>query len=320
MSSNVAVIGAGVSGLTCGVLLAEAGRRTTILARELGAETTSGAAAAIWYPYDAEPARLVSAWSLQSFDVLRELARDPITGVSMIELRVFARAGEIAIPDWAIRLGAARLAAVPAVFSSGFAITVPLVDTTIFLPYLQERFERAAGEIRTGVSYAALADIELRYGTIINCTGIGAKELAGDADVEPHRGQVELVAKLDLPFAVVCDDPPLMYAIPRANDCVLGGTNDVSDDCAPDPRHAAQIVAECARVLGVELPRVVRTRVGLRPYRRSGIRLESELLADGRHVIHNYGHGGSGFTLAWGCARAAVALLEQAPPIPKAVG
>ncbi|MGI8436237.1 MAG: FAD-dependent oxidoreductase [Chthoniobacterales bacterium] len=52
----MAIIGAGVSGLTCGVLFAEAGYRTRILTVEFGAGTTSAAAAAIWFPYDAEPA------------------------------------------------------------------------------------------------------------------------------------------------------------------------------------------------------------------------------------------------------------------------
>ena len=94
-----------------------------------------------------------------------------------------------------------------------------------------------------------------------------------------------------------------MYAIPRTNDCVFGGTNDVSDDLTADPATTKAIVAECSRVLGVEQPRVSRERVGLRPFRKSGVRLEKEKLRDGRTVIHNYGHGGSGFTLSWGCAR-----------------
>ncbi len=39
---------------------------------------------------------------------------------------------------------------------------------------------------------------------------------------------------------------------------------------------------------------------GLRPY-RDPLRLESELL-EGKLIVHNYGHGGSGITLAMGCA------------------
>jgi D-amino-acid oxidase len=146
---------------------------------------------------------------------------------------------------------------------------------------------------------------------IIHCAGIGARELALDPELEPHRGQVALIPKIDLPYAVVCDDPPLMYAIPRANDCLLGGTNDLSDCREPNPAETERILAECMAVLGLEKPRVLRERVGLRPFRKSGVRVEAGKLRDGRTVVHNYGHGGSGFTLSWGCAREVVRLVEQ---------
>ncbi len=93
-----------------------------------------------------------------------------------------------------------------------------------------------------------------------------------------------------------------MYAIPRANDCVFGGTNELSDNLDVDPRSTAHILDECSRVLEIEKPNVLAERVGLRPFRRSGVRLERDRLRDGRIVIHNYGHGGAGFTLSWGSA------------------
>jgi D-amino-acid oxidase len=46
---------------------------------------------------------------------------------------------------------------------------------------------------------------------------------------------------------------------------------------------------------------VLGTVAGLRPARPT-VRLERGVLADGTPVIHDYGHGGSGITLAWGCA------------------
>src|SRR5881397_3564061 len=136
MNRNVAIIGAGVSGLTCGVVLAERGYRTAIFAKETGQQTTSGAAAAVWFPYDAEPVDRVIPWALRTFDVLADLARVPASGVSMIEARQFLRTGEIQIPDWAIPLGPSvmssgvetSLATNSLAFKSGFSLCVPLTD------------------------------------------------------------------------------------------------------------------------------------------------------------------------------------------------
>jgi D-amino-acid oxidase len=35
---------------------------------------------------------------------------------------------------------------------------------------------------------------------------------------------------------------------------------------------------------------------------RPSVRLETETLDGGRRLVHNYGHGGAGVTLSWGCA------------------
>jgi len=178
------------------------------------------------------------------------------------------------------------------------------MDTTIYLDYLTARFRKAGGEIRANVCFEKLEDVDAKFDLVINCAGIGARELVRDADLQSHRGQVAIVPKIEgLSWAIVCDDAPLMYAIPRVNDCVFGGTNDLSDNLAADPATTRRIVGECSRVLNIDKPPVLAERVGLRPFRKSGVRLERDRLADGRTVIHNYGHGGAGFTLSWGCAR-----------------
>jgi D-amino-acid oxidase len=305
MERRVAIVGAGVSGLTCGVLFAEREYRTAIFAEETAQRTTSAAAAAVWFPYDAEPADAVIAWALETYKLLVDLARERGTGVSIIELRQFSRTGEIQIPQWAIPLGARQIKrdeVLPA-FTSGFTLNVPLMDTTIYLNYLAKRFLAAGGEINGNVRFEKLEDVSPAFDLVINCAGIGARELVQDIDLEPHRGQVAIVQKIDnLSCAIVCDDPPLMYAIPRTNDCVFGGTNEINDNLDADPTVTARILEECSRVLKIDNPTVLAERVGLRPFRKSGVRLEGDRLQDGRPVIHNYGHGGSGFTLSWGCA------------------
>jgi len=233
------------------------------------------------------------------------------------------RTGEIEIPDWAIPLGAQSLSSVATglwpvqdraqrggySFKSGFSLPVPLTDTTIYLDYLAARFRKAGGEIHANVRFEKLEDVDGEFDLVINCAGIGARELVQDADLEPHRGQVAIVPKIEgLCAAIVCDDEPLMYAIPRANDCVFGGTNELSDNLAAEPATTSRIVTECSRVLNIDKPRVLAERVGLRPFRKSGVRIERAQLQDGRTVIHNYGHGGAGFTLSWGCAREVLEL------------
>jgi D-amino-acid oxidase len=329
MGRNVAIVGAGVSGLTCGVIFAEHGYRTAIFAKAIGQQTTSSVAAAVWFPYHVEPAERVIPLALESYQVLLDLARFPESGVSIIESRQFLRTGEIEIPDWAIPLGASvipsdvegsrcasfkvsprdpstplRSAQDDDWFASGFSLRVPLMDTTIYLDYLAARFRKAGGEIHANVRFEKLEDVDTKFDLVINCAGIGARELLQDVNLEPHRGQVAIVPRIEnLSAAIVCDDEPLMYAIPRANDCVFGGTNEVGDNLAADPATTVQIVAECCHVLNIDEPRVIAERVGLRPFRKSGVRLERDRLRDGRTVIHNYGHGGAGFTLSWGCAR-----------------
>jgi D-amino-acid oxidase len=329
MNRNVAIVGAGVSGLTCGVVFAEHGYRTAIFAEETGRQTTSGAAAAVWFPYDVEPAEKAIPWALRTFEVLADLACVAASGVSIIELRQFSRTGDIEIPDWAVPLGGRLLSSVATglrpvqdraqrggySFESSFSLGVPLMDTTIYLDYLAMRFRNAGGSINAKTRLEQLEEVDREFDLVINCAGIGARELSYDRDLEPHRGQVAIVPRIGgLTCAIVSDDAPLVYAIPRTNDCVFGGTNDVSENLAADPATTSQIVAECCRVLNIDKPRVLAERVGLRPFRKSGVRLEREQLRDGRTVIHNYGHGGAGFTLSWGCAEEVFSPLTRAPP------
>jgi glycine/D-amino acid oxidase-like deaminating enzyme len=57
----------------------------------------------------------------------------------------------------------------------------------------------------------------------------------------------------------------------------------------------------------VSWDRVIRTTVGLRPHRPQGFVLRAEKL-DGKTLIHNYGHGGSGMSLSWGTGAMAADL------------
>jgi D-amino-acid oxidase len=73
-----------------------------------------------------------------------------------------------------------------------------------------------------------------------------------------------------------------------------------------------EVYQRCVQFLpvlrGAEIDRAEPVRVGLRPCRLGGVRLERD---PGTCIIHNYGHGGSGVTLSWGCAEEAAALAHE---------
>ncbi|MEE8142160.1 MAG: FAD-dependent oxidoreductase [Planctomycetota bacterium] len=59
---------------------------------------------------------------------------------------------------------------------------------------------------------------------------------------------------------------------------------------------------------------ILRFVAGIRPYRRGGFRLQAEPVGE-RWLLHNYGHGGAGVTLSWGCAQEVRdQLLPRQPP------
>src|SRR2546423_6791828 len=175
MKPRVAVIGAGVSGLPCAVLLAENGFESSILADEIGDQTNSAAAAAIWYPYDVGGGDQIIPWALTSYRRFLDLARDPQTGVSITELRVFSRLGPIAPPPWAESFPTRGVpgSEIPTAFISGFSISVPLIETGKYLAYLVSRLTTAGGSLSGGIFFQGIEQVDpgLRLLTKLARTG-----------------------------------------------------------------------------------------------------------------------------------------------------
>lgn len=149
---------------------------------------------------------------------------------------------------------------------------------------------------------------------VVNCTGLGARELVPDPGVRPVRGQLVVVENPGVDEWFVEADPAssaTTYFIPQPGGLVLGGTAETDDArTEPDTRTAQEIVARCSRIRPeIAGARVIGHRVGLRPARDAGVRIEADELPGGGLLVHNYGHGGAGVTVARGCARAAAQLV-----------
>lgn len=311
---DVMVIGCGVIGLTTAIRLREAGLDANIIAAALPPDTTSGVAAAIWYPYKAYPKDRVLAWGKHTFEEFVSLSALPESGVRMREgVEVYRR--PVPDPWWKDAVPDIRRCTkeeLPPGCRDGHTFTVPIIEMPVYLGYLMRRFAAAGGS----VEHRAISSLEeVGSRMVVNCAGLGAREIASDERMVPIRGQVVRVRNPGIPRFILDEDNPegLTYVVPRSQDCVLGGTADEGDwNLEPDPETSASILRRCAELESkLEGAEVLEHRIGLRPGRPE-VRLELEELPGGLPCVHNYGHGGSGVTLSWGCAVEAVDLVREA--------
>ncbi|MGW0605942.1 NAD(P)/FAD-dependent oxidoreductase [Streptomyces sp. NPDC002640] len=308
---EVIVVGGGVIGLTTAVVLAEGGRRVRMWAREPAERTTSEVAGGLWWPYRIEPEERVGEWSLASYEVYAALAARPgETGVRMVP-GVHGGASLDGLGPWAARVPGMRTATPEECPGGGLWARVPLIDMRVHLPWLRERFLAAGGVVEQR-AVTSLDEAVAEAPVVVNATGLGARELVPDASVHPVRGQLVVVENpgVDTWLTSVADDSAgSTYFLPQPGRLLLGGTAEVGAwSTEPDPAVAEAIVARCAAVRPeIAGARVLEHRVGLRPA-RPAVRLEREERPGGRALVHNYGHGGAGVTVAWGCACEAAAL------------
>lgn len=310
---DVLVVGAGVVGLSAAVRLREAGLDAHVRAAELPAETTSAAAAALWYPYRAFPEDLVTRWAARSYEVLAAMAES--SGAAVV-LRTGRQlwTSEVADPWWSQAVpDFARVdpSALPPGYADGFRFTAPVVDMSRYLPWLVDRLAELGGGVDRR-TYPGLDDASAEARVVVDCSGLGARRLVPDASLTPVRGQVVRVGQMGLTEWVLDESDPVdvTYVVPRRDDVVCGGTAQDGDERQdPDPATAEAILARCRSLVPVlaDAP-VLGHRVGLRPARPT-VRLETEHRPAGP-VVHCYGHGGAGVTLAWGCAEAVVDLVQ----------
>jgi D-amino-acid oxidase len=312
----IIVVGAGVSGLTCAVRLLERGHDVEIWARENSPNTTSDVAAATWYPLRGERDGRTDRWLPVSLERFTALSRETGSGVVLrggIEL-FRSPADDSWWRDVLPGFRRAQPTDLPPGFVDGFlAAGIPVIEMPLYLAWLTRRFTSTGGHVVVR-ALATFDEAFEEHEVVVNCTGLGARELAGDDSMIAVRGQVVRVAQFGLDRYILDEQAAdgIAYVYPRSTDVVLGGTREPGNESAePDPDAARAIVKRCAvlepRVAGA---RIVSQAVGLRPG-RPAVRLAAERPRRGKLLVHDYGHGGSGVTLSWGCAEDVVDLISQ---------
>ena len=306
LTRDALVVGAGVSGLSCAIRLAETGFSVRVLARERTPHTTSDLAAAVWYPFLCGPPDRALAWSRTTFRVLKELAREPAAGIAMVEGGELSGGDPAAPPWWADavdRFRAAHPGEIVPGRAGGFLFDAPVAAMPAYMAWLEAR----AAALGIAIETRTVRDLQallLEASVVVDCAGLGAGELVRDPALHPVRGQVVRVAPGRVRRFLQAGGPgePPTYVIPRPDCTVLGGTEEAGSwDLAVDPATSEDILARCVGLVpDLAGAAVLSHAVGLRPA-RAEVRLETDRLPGGI-VIHDYGHGGAGFTLSWGCA------------------
>ncbi|KAM4625020.1 D-aspartate oxidase [Polymixia lowei] len=323
---RVVVVGAGVIGLSTAVCIAESLPfcSVTVLADSFSPETTSDGAAGILFSaqFPDIPLERQKRWFKDTFDHLLAIAQSqhsPEAGVLLSSgLQIFKEVPANKKPFWSdfvlgFRLMTDRELKRFPEHKFGQAFTTIKCECSSYLPWLEKRLRKAGGQVEQR-KVNNLEELCKSYDIIVNCSGLGAKTLAGDSQVYSVRGQV---LKVQAPWLqhFIRDGDGKTYIYPGVNSVTIGGTRQEGDwRLDVDKGDTEGILARCTKLEpSLSQAKVLDEWVGLRPSRKNP-RVEREaVLLQGRRVpvVHNYGHGGWGVTLSWGTALDALGMVRQ---------
>lgn len=302
------------------------------------------------YHNDPESLRRSKQWSASSYEKFNELAAQPATGVRMMPAVFYFRdrvedssaewqkmeetkphvKGFEHTPDLIDQHGVNRGLG----FCDAYSYLSPLIDTNVYMEWLRNELVMLGCRFEQRKLLQPLTDMEqslcdeYRACAIANCSGLGSIKLAGDNSMQPLRGALirvlndgSTMPRIAAAHCVAHNDKvahqQMVYIVPRGPDhLLLGGIAELREwgmdiglgNYAP----IRDILQRCREFMPILKSAVVDEldplRVGLRPYRKKNVRLERESSC---RIIHNYGHGGSGFTFSWGCAEEIITLIKN---------
>ncbi|XP_067679177.1 D-amino-acid oxidase-like [Haliotis asinina] len=330
---RVCVIGAGVNGMASAVCVQRQCPNVdvTLVADVFSPKTTSDVSGGFWEPYclGDTPKDLIKKWSSVTWDYLLSLYNSPVAGRVGCQLLsgYTLTDGDCPDPDFKDQvfgfrqLTSEELKQFPVArtgIRNGSFHTTLQIDVEQYLQWLMERFTRQGGRIQQG-KVESLEEMAGRYDVVVNCTGLGSYILVRDTSLKPVRGQLLRVrapwVKHFYFFKPV--KTAATYLIPSCRSLVVGGVlqegnwnEDVDEADSWDIHQRALSLLPSLKGAKIES-----VRTGLRPG-RTQVRLETQHLkmisGETLPVVHNYGHGGAGVALHWGCAQQTARLVKEA--------
>ena len=253
-SGPVAVLGAGVMGLSTARLAQDAGFPVTIYTAALPPETTSNIAGGQFHP----------AYAFKESAVTPEFMAQFTSALDYSWRRYQIMVGE----DYGIRWlptyvetdspEAKTIATFPPIdrmltsaehpfpWASTLRYDTMYVETGRYLRQMVRDVEIAGGKIEVR-TFATPADIAALPETLVfNCTGLGSRDLFGDTDLHPARGQLAILEPQPEVRYAFTGGPGYMF--PRPDGILLGGTFELDQwDATPDPATIQRIIVDHKR-------------------------------------------------------------------------
>ena len=261
-ATSAAVLGCGAVGLATARLLQDRGVAVTIYARDLPPNTTSNLAGAEWWPYYvADEDRRTGDFDAQFEQASRFAFRyfqnlvGPRYGVRWLEAYTLSNnpphPGPETIDSRILDLAPRTLVAAgehPFPVATVRRFHTMHVETSVYLAALLTDFRLAGGRVVVRDLPDAVAVLALAEPVVVNCTGLGARELFGDAEILPVKGQLSvLVPQPEVDYMTF--GPERLYMIPRNDGILLGGTAERGVETREPNADAARRILEGHRQL-----------------------------------------------------------------------
>ncbi|WP_414586599.1 FAD-dependent oxidoreductase [Scytonema sp. PCC 10023] len=287
-------------------------------------------------------------WCMASYDYFANLASSPETGVFMRPVVVYFKHLVKDNPSDRSRMNELQdkvhhFVHTPALITENqinteiglldaYSHLAPMIDMDVYMGWLLKEVQQADGQVLTRKISGNLKDEEEKlkkdFGVdvIVNCAGLGAIELTNE-DMYPLRGAwirvyndgktIPRITKAHWLSHDESSDKDMIYIVPKGdNILLLGGLvepdkwdlNIGLENYDPVRDMLRRCVEFMPALKDAQIDFNEPVRVGLRPFRRQNVRLERE---QDTSIIHNYGHGGAGVTLSWGCAMDVVEIAKE---------